>query len=121
MRIARAIRDLRPELKLILGGPHVTLAYSALKLERKRGISGGRAQRAVDQLEAAFDVLCSGDGELAIFEALRRRAQARRRRRSQGRPVPERPTVRRAAAAGAPSSTCAPTATASRGHRATSR
>lgn len=70
MKIARAIRDLRPDLKLILGGPHVTLAYSALKLERKRGISGGRAQRAVDQLEALFDVLCSGDGELAIFEAL---------------------------------------------------
>ena len=33
MQIAAAIRRLRPDLKLILGGPHVTLVYSAKKLE----------------------------------------------------------------------------------------
>jgi radical SAM superfamily enzyme YgiQ (UPF0313 family) len=70
MRIAATIRRLRPDLKLILGGPHVTLAYSAAKLEEKRGILDGRGRRAAAQLEAVFDVLCSGDGELAIFEAL---------------------------------------------------
>ncbi|SKA37872.1 Radical SAM superfamily enzyme YgiQ, UPF0313 family [Enhydrobacter aerosaccus] len=70
-RIAAAIREIRPDLRLILGGPHVTLVYSALKQEQKRGIAQGRAQRAVAQLEARFDVLCSGDGELAIFEALK--------------------------------------------------
>jgi len=70
-KIAEHIRQLRPDLKLILGGPHVTLVYSALKLERRRGMIGGRAAKAADGLERLFDVLCSGDGELAIFEALR--------------------------------------------------
>ena len=71
MRIASTIRELRPDIKLILGGPHVTLVCSARKLERKRGVSNGRGQRAAAQLEENFDVLCSGDGELAIFEALK--------------------------------------------------
>jgi B12 binding domain len=71
MRIAETVRRLRPDLKLILGGPHVTLVYSAKKLEAKRGIANGRGHRSAAQLEAAFDVLCSGDGELAIFEALK--------------------------------------------------
>jgi radical SAM superfamily enzyme YgiQ (UPF0313 family) len=70
MQIAATIRRLRPDLKLILGGPHVTLVYSAQKLEKKRGVAG-RGHRSAAQLEAAFDVLCSGDGELAVFEALR--------------------------------------------------
>jgi len=70
MKIAAEIRARRPDLKLMLGGPHVTLVYSALKIERKRGVTGGRATRAAARLEAAFDVLCSGDGELAIFAAL---------------------------------------------------
>jgi radical SAM superfamily enzyme YgiQ (UPF0313 family) len=69
MQIAATIRRLRPDLKLILGGPHVTLVYSAQKLEKKRGVVG-RGHRSAAQLEDAFDVLCSGDGELAIFEAL---------------------------------------------------
>lgn len=69
-QIARVVRTLRPDLKIILGGPHVTLVYSALKLEKKRGRIG-RAHRAVAQLEAAFDVLVSGDGELSIMEALK--------------------------------------------------
>ncbi len=71
IKIAKAIREIRPDLKLILGGPHVTLVYSALALERKKGVAGGRAHRAAEHLERCFDVLCSGDGELAIFEALR--------------------------------------------------
>src|SRR5579862_356240 len=71
IKIAQSIRRQRPDLKLILGGPHVTLVYSALKLERKRGAVDGRAQRAALQLEQFFDVVCSGDGELAIFEALK--------------------------------------------------
>jgi radical SAM superfamily enzyme YgiQ (UPF0313 family) len=70
MQIAATIRRLRPDLKLILGGPHVTLVYSARKLELRRNVVG-RGHRAAAQLEAQFDVLCTGDGELAIFEALR--------------------------------------------------
>ena len=68
MKIARAIRDLRPDLKLILGGPHVTLAYSALKLERKRGnfrstarsaggrSTGGAVRRALQRRRRARDL-----------------------------------------------------------------
>jgi anaerobic magnesium-protoporphyrin IX monomethyl ester cyclase len=74
MQIAATIRRLRPDLRLILGGPHVTLVYSAKKLEVKRGVVNGRGHRSAAQLEAAFDVLCSGDGELAIFEALKEHA-----------------------------------------------
>lgn len=70
-KIADTVRRTRPDLKLILGGPHVTLVYSALKLERARRTINGRAQRAAHQLEQMFDVLCSGDGEFAIFEALK--------------------------------------------------
>jgi radical SAM superfamily enzyme YgiQ (UPF0313 family) len=68
MKIAAAIRASRPSLRIILGGPHVTLCYSAWKMERKS--KSGRGHHAVGQLEAAFDVLCSGDGEAAIFRAL---------------------------------------------------
>jgi radical SAM superfamily enzyme YgiQ (UPF0313 family) len=70
-QIAAAIRRARPDLKLILGGPHVTLVNSARKLEMKRGVTDGRAHRAAEKLEQAFDVICSGDGELAILEALK--------------------------------------------------
>ncbi|MDE2165851.1 MAG: B12-binding domain-containing radical SAM protein [Alphaproteobacteria bacterium] len=74
MKIAATIRAARPDLRLILGGPHVTLVYSALKLERKRGVVHGRAAKAAEKLEQMFDVVCSGDGELAIFEALKANA-----------------------------------------------
>ena len=63
------IRRLRPSTRIILGGPHVTLVHAAAKHERKRSVLG-RASRAVKQLTAMFDVLVTGDGEFAIFEAL---------------------------------------------------
>jgi anaerobic magnesium-protoporphyrin IX monomethyl ester cyclase len=69
MQIATVIRSQRPDLRIILGGPHVTLVHSAQKMEKKRG-TVGRGHRAMAQLESSFDVLCSGDGEFAIFEAL---------------------------------------------------
>jgi radical SAM superfamily enzyme YgiQ (UPF0313 family) len=70
MHVLAVIRDVRPDVRVILGGPHVTLSYSALNMERKRG-KVGRGHWAVEKLEAAFDVLCAGDGEVAIFNALR--------------------------------------------------
>lgn len=70
LKIAEVARELRPEIRRILGGPHVTLCTSALKIEQQRGAGGGRAERAVNQLRAAFDVLVSGDGELAVLAAL---------------------------------------------------
>ena len=68
--IHAVIRRLRPSARIILGGPHVTLVHAAAKQERKRSVLG-RASRAVKQLTAMFDVLVTGDGEVAVFEALK--------------------------------------------------
>ena len=68
--ITRTIRALKPLAKIILGGPHVTLTHTAAKKEHGRG-SEGRATKAFSALESDFDVLVSGDGEKAIFEALK--------------------------------------------------
>lgn len=67
--ILLAIRSER-EVKVILGGPHVTSVNAAKKGELKRGIIDGRASKAVQQLDD-FDVIVAGDGEEAIFLALR--------------------------------------------------
>jgi radical SAM superfamily enzyme YgiQ (UPF0313 family) len=69
VRIAERIRSVRPDVRLIVGGPHVTLVHSAVKLEQKKGRIG-RAHAALERLKKSFDVLVSGDGELAIFRAL---------------------------------------------------
>lgn len=66
-RIAKAIRDVRPDAKLIFGGPHPTLVLAAVKREK----IDGRANRAKRSLEQIFDVIVAGDGERAIFEALK--------------------------------------------------
>jgi anaerobic magnesium-protoporphyrin IX monomethyl ester cyclase len=68
--IIRIIRQNRPDMKIILGGPHITLVLSAVKLEIKMGRKG-RAHKAMVQLRNLADVLVSGDGEFAIFLALR--------------------------------------------------
>jgi radical SAM superfamily enzyme YgiQ (UPF0313 family) len=70
IKIARLIRALRPEARLILGGPHVTLIHTAYKREQRQDIAG-RATRAFHDLQAAFDHLVSGDGEEAIFVAIK--------------------------------------------------
>ena len=68
--IAGLIREKRPGAKIILGGPHVTLTHTAAQKESRRG-TAGRATAALQVLTAWFDVLVSGDGEKAIFEALK--------------------------------------------------
>jgi anaerobic magnesium-protoporphyrin IX monomethyl ester cyclase len=68
-KIVLAIRRLRPGMRIILGGPHVTLVHAAVKMEVKRGLVG-RAHKAYDKLVAMVDVLVSGDGEEAVFEAI---------------------------------------------------
>jgi len=69
-KIYRAIRALNPRARIILGGPHVTLIQAAYKYEQKRGVSG-RAMTAFRLLEDMFDVLVVGDGEMAVFDALK--------------------------------------------------
>jgi len=65
-KIANNIRELSPESKIILGGPHPSLMNSAAKKEK----FSGRATRDIGALLDTFDVLVAGDGEKAIFEAL---------------------------------------------------
>lgn len=69
-KIYRAIRSLNPSARIILGGPHVTLIHAAYKFEQKRGVTG-RATTAFRLLEDMYDVLVVGDGEIAIFDALK--------------------------------------------------
>jgi anaerobic magnesium-protoporphyrin IX monomethyl ester cyclase len=69
VKIAERIRGVRPDIRIIVGGPHVTLVHAAVKLEKRSGRIA-RAHSALAKLEAVFDVLVSGDGEAAIFDAL---------------------------------------------------
>lgn len=67
--IQRQIRTLRPEARIILGGPHATLIHAARRHEATRNLRS-RVHRAWRQLEDMFDVLVIGDGEFAVFHAL---------------------------------------------------
>ena len=69
-KVTRAVRAARPDARLILGGPHITLVNAACKGERARK-APGRATKAFEKLALAFDVLVAGDGETAIFEAIK--------------------------------------------------
>ena len=57
-------------VKSILGGPHSTLIHAAYRNERKRH-KVGRASKSWEQLLAEFDVVVTGDGEKAIYSAIR--------------------------------------------------
>src|SRR6185503_10024791 len=46
-KIARAIHEVAPDARLILGGPHVTLVHSAFKKEQADKING-RATHALE-------------------------------------------------------------------------
>lgn len=69
VRIAKAIRSVRKDARVIIGGTHATLTVAACKYEvaNKRI---GRAHKAYRQLEANLDVIVSGDGEETIFLAV---------------------------------------------------
>lgn len=69
-RIAQAVRGMRSGMQVILGGPHATLTYAAAKHEKKRGETE-RACHAMQHLLVLFDAVVCGDGELAIYHALR--------------------------------------------------
>jgi len=69
VKVAKAIKSVRPAAITILGGPHITLVGAAVKRERKSGIDG-RATAAMAALKETFDVLVAGDGESAVFLAL---------------------------------------------------
>ena len=68
--IADLVDMLRPEIRIILGGPHPTLVVAAKKQEECRRVRG-RAHAAFFQLLKCFDVIVSGDGERAVFGAMK--------------------------------------------------
>lgn len=72
-KILEVLRKTRPDARVILGGPHITLVNAAYKRERKLGMNG-RATRALNKLLGQFDVLVAGDGEEAIFLAISHKA-----------------------------------------------
>lgn len=72
-KLVLMIRQELPSARILLGGPHITLVHTAYRKEISEGISG-RATKAFGELEKMFDVLVSGDGEEAIFEAIGPRA-----------------------------------------------
>lgn len=72
VNIAKKIKQVLPNSKIILGGPHVTLMNTASKREVKKGLHlSDRANLDIQKLVKNFDVLVCGDGELTIFEALK--------------------------------------------------
>jgi len=72
VQIANKIKELAPDSKIILGGPHVTLMNTACKRETKKGLHlSNRATEDISKLSKIFDILVCGDGELTIFEALK--------------------------------------------------
>ena len=70
MKVVKVIRDCKPNTKIVLGGPHVTLVNAARKKEVAKS-KVGRATRAFWDLSRSIDVLVAGDGEEAIFAALK--------------------------------------------------
>lgn len=68
-RVVETIRLVRPDGRIILGGPHPTLVHAARRREIKTGVES-RATKAMAHLEKMVDVIVAGDGEDAIFVAL---------------------------------------------------
>lgn len=69
-KIVKVIRQLKQKSKIIFGGPHATLVNAARKGERAKGITG-RATKDFQNLERMFNVIIAGDGEEAIFLAMK--------------------------------------------------
>lgn len=70
IKIVEVLRELRSTSRIILGGPHITLVNAARKKEIKEG-RNARALKAMEHAQSVFDTLVAGDGEVAIFEALK--------------------------------------------------
>jgi radical SAM superfamily enzyme YgiQ (UPF0313 family) len=58
---------LRPLGRVILGGPHATLVNAAGRKENPKG----RGWKALQELVRDFDAVVAGDGEVAIFRAMK--------------------------------------------------
>lgn len=68
-KLCLALREYRPEARLVLGGPHCTAVSVARKKEAQKGLVG-RGHLAFQRVAELVDVMVAGDGEEAIFLAL---------------------------------------------------
>ncbi|MEK6919106.1 MAG: radical SAM protein [Nanoarchaeota archaeon] len=68
--IARRIKINSPGVKTIFGGAHATMVGSAYGLDVRKNVVG-RGTTAYRQMVELFDKVVIGDGEEAIFEALK--------------------------------------------------
>jgi len=69
IKITKVIREVLPEAKVILGGPHATLVNAATKGERLRA-KLGRGCSSLTRLLGHYNVVVTGDGENAIHQAI---------------------------------------------------
>lgn len=70
--IAKIIHGVKSNARLILGGPHATLVHAAHRRSNKtKSASTCRSRKALSEIEQYFDVIIAGDGEDAIFEAIK--------------------------------------------------
>lgn len=67
--IRNIIKEMLPDSRIILGGPHATLTHTGFIEDQKAGRSG-RGSLAFNQLESLFDPIVVGDGEMAAFHAI---------------------------------------------------
>lgn len=65
IRITDVLQKINPVAKTILGGPHATLVHAAARKGSER------AKQALAKLTDRFTVVVAGDGEKAIFAALK--------------------------------------------------
>ena len=70
VKIRDTIKASDPESRVLLGGAHATMVGSAYVLDQKRGVVG-RGTRGYEQMTELFDTTVVGDGELAVFEAIK--------------------------------------------------
>jgi anaerobic magnesium-protoporphyrin IX monomethyl ester cyclase len=64
IEISKVIKSLKPNLRIIAGGPHITYTYLSHQKQKLRN------QRMMDDLEKYFDVCVVGDGEKSFEYAL---------------------------------------------------
>lgn len=67
--IRNIIKEVLPDSRVILGGPHATLTHTGFIEDQKAG-RNGRGSLAFNQLESLFDKIVVGDGEMAVLHAI---------------------------------------------------
>ena len=68
-KLVKLIREMRPGMRIILGGAHITATCSEYRDNQKTGMPS-RVKRAFQRISDLGDILVSGDAEISIFQAI---------------------------------------------------